>query len=106
MVHNGHAAPLIRAVAHPVAGYAAQDLAEISPYNFYYAVADYYFGFAFTAAKSSNGLGVKTGSYKVALPDNRTQTVTYTTNDVNGYVAVSYAHAAPLLMAVAHPVAG
>ena len=86
-VHVAHAAPLVRAVAHPVAGYAAQDLAEVSPYNFNYAVADDYSGSAFTAAESSNGLGVKTGSYKVALPDNRTQTVTYTTDDGNGYVA-------------------
>ena len=69
-------------------------------------MANDYSGSAFTAARSSNGLGVTTRTYKVALPDNRTQTVTYTTNDVNGYVAVSYAHAAPLLRAVAHPVAG
>merc|ERR1712025_856856 len=115
-VHVAHAAPLVRAVAHPVAGYAAQDLPEVSPYNFNYAVADDYSGSAFTAAESSDGLGVKTGSYKVALPDGRTQTVTYTTDDVNGYVAevtyegvpqypevpvVKAVHAAPV--AVAHP---
>merc|ERR1712019_99067 len=61
--------------------------AEISPYNFNYAVADDYSGSAFTATETSDGLGAKTGSYKVALPDGRTQTVTYTTDDVNGYVA-------------------
>jgi len=54
-------------------------------------VSDDYSGSSFTASESSDGLGAKSGSYQVALPDGRTQTVTYTTDDVNGYVAdVSY----------------
>ena len=92
-----HAAPIIRptvvahaapvAVAHPAAYAAGDALAEVSPYNFNYAVADDYSGSSFTASENSDGLGVKSGSYQVALPDGRTQTVTYTTDDVNGYVA-------------------
>merc|ERR1712029_690757 len=91
-----HAAPIAVAhrtiaVAHPTAYAAGDALAEVSPYNFNYAVADDYSGSSFTAAESSDGLGVKSGSYQVALPDGRTQTVSYTTDDVNGYVAdVSY----------------
>merc|ERR1711902_156190 len=113
-----HAAPAV-AVAHPVAaGYAAADgLAEVSPYNYNYAVADDYSGSSFTASETSDGLGVKSGSYQVALPDGRTQTVTYTTDDVNGYVAdvtydgvPTYPVAAPVVkaapVAIAHaPVA-
>merc|ERR1712201_33646 len=119
--------PVAHAVAHPVAVAASADpLAEVSPYNFNYAVADDYSASNFQAAESSDGLGVKTGSYSVALPDGRTQTVNYSTDDVNGYVAdVSYegvpqyppvaapvavAHttvalAHPVAHAVAHPVA-
>ena len=85
-----HAAPAV-AIAHPAAAYAGDALAEVSPYNFNYAVSDDYSGSSFTASESSDGLGAKSGSYQVALPDGRTQTVTYTTDDVNGYVAdVSY----------------
>merc|ERR1712029_520283 len=112
-----HAAPIAVAhptvaVAHPTAYASGDALAEVSPYNFNYAVADDYSGSSFTASENSDGLGVKQGSYQVALPDGRTQTVTYTTDDVNGYVAdVSYegvpqypeavpvvAQAAPLLV--------
>merc|ERR1712201_50267 len=107
------------AVAHPTAYAAGDALAEVSPYNFNYAVADDFSGSSFTAAESSDGLGVKSGSYQVALPDGRTQTVSYTTDDVNGYVAdVSYEGvpqypeavpvAAPLVAhapVLAHPVA-
>merc|ERR1739845_323850 len=86
---TGLAAPA-PVIAHPVAhavGYAAGDaLAEVSPYNY---------------------------NYSVALPDRRTQTVNYNTNDYDGYVAdVSYDGvptyaAAPAVVAhpaVAHPV--
>merc|ERR1712025_1288923 len=119
--------PVAHAVAHPVAVAASADpLAEVPPYNFNYAVADDYSASNFQAAESSDGLRVKTGSYSVALPDGRTQTVNYSTDDVNGYVAdVSYegvpqyppvaapvavAHptvalAHPVAHAVAHPVA-
>jgi hypothetical protein len=112
-----------------VAGYAA-DLAEPSPYTYTYAVADDYSKAAFQQSESNDGTGVVTGSYSVNLPDGRIQTVTYHANDLEGNIAeVSYSgeavyppapaggyvaaphavhavhHAAPLVHAVAHPVA-
>merc|ERR1711875_39041 len=102
--------PVAHAIAHPVAVAGADPLAEVSPYNYNYAVADDYSGSNFQAAESSDGLGNTQGSYSVALPDGRTQTVNYNTNDVDGYVAdvaydgvPQYPVAAPV--AVAHPVA-
>merc|ERR1739849_67464 len=100
--------PVAHAIAHPVAVAGADPLAEVSPYTYNYAVADDYSGSNFQAAESSDGLGNKQGSYSVALPDGRTQTVNYNTNDVDGYVAdVAYAgvpqYAAAAPVAVAHP---
>merc|ERR1712106_277813 len=107
-----HAAPAYAArpvIAHPaVVGSYADPLAEVSPYNFNYAVADDYSASNFQAGETSDGLGIKTGSYSAALPDGRTQTVNYSTNDYDGYVAdVSYAGAAvyPDAPVVAAPVA-
>merc|ERR1711971_27512 len=79
-----HAAPAHAPVVHhapayhaPVkAGYAAADLAEVSPYQFTYAVADDYSKAAFNQEENNDGNGVVAGSYSVALPDGRTQTVT------------------------------
>merc|ERR1712025_1137022 len=109
VVHAGpvvHAAPAYHA---PVVAHAVADgLAEVSPYNYNYAVADDYSNSNFNAAESSDGLGTKTGSYSVALPDGRTQTVNYSTNDYDGYVAdVTYDGVAayPDAPVVAHPVA-
>jgi len=90
-----HAAPAYAArpvIAHPVAAASYADpLAEVSPYNFNYAVADDYSSSNFQAGETSDGLGGKTGSYTVALPDGRIQTVNYSTNEYDGYVAdVSY----------------
>jgi len=110
-----HAAPAYHA---PVkAGYVADDLAEVSPYSYTYAVADDYSGAAFNQAENNDGTGVVDGSYSVNLPDGRIQTVKYHANDYDGYVAdVTYegtptygaapvvAHAAPAYHApvVAH----
>merc|ERR1712243_368701 len=68
LVH-GVAAPAV--VAHPVAhavavAASADPVAEVAPYNCNYAVADDYSASNFQAAESSDGLGVKTGSYSVA----------------------------------------
>merc|ERR1712244_48044 len=111
-----HAAPAYHA---PVkAGYVADDLAEVSPYSYTYAVADDYSGAAFQQAENNNGTGVVDGEYSVNLPDGRIQHVKYHANDYDGYVAdVTYegtptygaapvAHAAPAYHApvVAHAV--
>merc|ERR1712106_1165333 len=61
------------------------------PYTYTYAVVDDYSKVNFNAAETSDANGVGSGSYQVALPDGRTQTVKYTADHVNGYVAeVSY----------------
>merc|ERR1711862_978285 len=103
-----HAAPLV----HAAAGYAAPDLAEVSPYTYNYAVADDYSGAAFNQAESNDGTGIVEGSYSVNLPDGRVQTVNYKANDLEGFVSdvsytgtAQYPDAVPVAHAVAHPVA-
>merc|ERR1712210_256170 len=79
-------------VVHAVAGYAAPDLAEPSPYTYTYTVADDYSKANFQQSESNDGTGAVTGSYSVNLPDGRIQTVTYNANDLTGNVAtVEYA---------------
>ena len=56
------------------------------PYAFQYGVADEYSGTNFNAQETADGKAVS-GSYQVALPDGRIQTVTYTADHYNGYVA-------------------
>ena len=56
------------------------------PYAFQYGVDDGYSGAKFSAQETADGK-VVTGSYQVALPDGRIQTVTYTADHYNGYVA-------------------
>merc|ERR1711862_87732 len=136
VAHAVHAAPV---VAHAAPAYHAPVVAapayhapaetyadEVSPYTYTYAVADDYSKAAFNAEETSDGASNVQGSYRVALPDGRIQTVTYTSNGYDGYVAdVTYegtasypeaapvvAHAAPVVAhavhaapVVAHPVA-
>merc|ERR1712201_54391 len=108
--------PVSHGIAHPVAhaaaGYAAPDLAEVSPYTYNYAVADDYSGAAFNQAESNDGTGIVEGSYSVNLPDGRIQTVNYKANDLEGFVSdvsysgtAQYPEAVPVAHAVAHPVA-
>merc|ERR1711973_291042 len=56
------------------------------PYAFQYGVADDYSGAKFNAQETADGKAVS-GSYQVALPDGRIQTVTYTADHYNGYIA-------------------
>ena len=56
------------------------------PYAFQYGVADDYSGAQFNAQETADGKAVS-GSYQVALPDGRIQTVTYTADHYNGFVA-------------------
>ncbi|XP_053648029.1 pro-resilin-like [Cherax quadricarinatus] len=63
---------------------------EPIPYNFGYGVKDEYAGTDFGHNEDSDGHTSK-GSYNVALPDGRIQTVNYVADHQNGYQAqVSY----------------
>merc|ERR1712180_418254 len=91
LVHHApvvHHAPAV--VAHAPAPYAVKDEVP-EPYSYEYGVADDYSNAAFNAAENADGNGNVQGSYSVALPDGRTQHVSYTADHYNGYVAdVSY----------------
>ena len=56
------------------------------PYSFTYGVRDERSGADFEQNEETSS-GVTRGSYKVALPDGRTQIVTYTADDVHGFKA-------------------
>merc|ERR1719382_472366 len=91
LVHAVHAAPLHH-VVHAAPAYHAPVVKELpEPYTYTYGVADDYSKANFNAAETSDANGVVGGSYSVSLPDGRIQTVTYTADHTNGYVAeVSY----------------
>ena len=78
----GAPAPVVHVpVAHPV-------VKEVpKPYAYQYGVADDYSGAKFNSQETQDANGVVGGSYSVALPDGRIQTVTYTADHVNGFVA-------------------
>merc|ERR1719234_2023907 len=89
-----HAAPVIAHKApapyHPPVHHAPVK-AEPRPYQYQYGVADSYSGSQFQETQAQDAAGVVTGSYSVALPDGRVQTVRYTADHYGGYVAeVSY----------------
>ncbi|XP_040567264.1 cuticle protein 19-like [Lepeophtheirus salmonis] len=72
---------------HPAPAYKPAPYDESpKPYAFQYGVADDYSGTKFTAQENSDAKTVA-GSYQVALPDGRIQTVTYTADDYAGFVA-------------------
>ena len=74
---------------HPAPAYGkAPAYADVPPvYGFEYAVADDYSKANFGANEARDGYKT-TGSYRVALPDGRTQVVTYRVDDAySGYIA-------------------
>merc|ERR1712168_404404 len=73
---------------HPVPVHPAPAPETPKPYAFEYGVEDSYSGAAFGQSESSD-TKVVTGNYRVALPDGRTQIVTYTADPYGpgGYVA-------------------
>merc|ERR1712001_246104 len=90
LVHAVHAAPVVHAApAYHAPAVVVKETPE--PYTYTYGVADDYSKANFNAAETSDANGVVGGSYSVSLPDGRIQTVTYTADHTNGYVAeVSY----------------
>eukprot|EP00090_Calanus_glacialis_P045069 TRINITY_DN815_c0_g1_i1.p1 TRINITY_DN815_c0_g1~~TRINITY_DN815_c0_g1_i1.p1 ORF type:complete len:139 (-),score=48.44 TRINITY_DN815_c0_g1_i1:80-496(-) len=70
-------APAGPLVAAP--GYASPDLAEPPVYTYQYGVKDDYSGNNFQQTESRDGYSTS-GSYTVALPDGRIQTVNYVDN--------------------------
>merc|ERR1712060_25920 len=61
-----HAAPAYHAPVHAVAHAVAEVYPdEVSPYQYQYAVADYYSGSNFQAAETDDGTAARTGSYSV-----------------------------------------
>merc|ERR1712158_84496 len=94
-----HAAPVVHAapayapapVVHAAPAYHAPVVKVVKelpePYTYTYGVADDYSKANFNAAETADANGVVGGSYSVSLPDGRIQTVTYTADHANGYVA-------------------
>merc|ERR1719336_1040895 len=71
----------------PAPAYREPSYDEPAVYAYNYAVADDYSGANFQAGENRDGYATS-GSYSVALPDGRTQTVTYKVDDAySGYVA-------------------
>merc|ERR1719418_380882 len=72
----------------PGYGHPAPVYADVPPaYDYAYAVADDYSGANFGATEQRDGYATS-GSYNVALPDGRIQTVTYRVDDAyGGYIA-------------------
>eukprot|EP00096_Caligus_rogercresseyi_P003383 TRINITY_DN162_c0_g2_i1.p1 TRINITY_DN162_c0_g2~~TRINITY_DN162_c0_g2_i1.p1 ORF type:complete len:195 (+),score=37.28 TRINITY_DN162_c0_g2_i1:40-624(+) len=80
--YHPHPAPY-----HPPPYHHPEPYAEHpKPYAFEYGVHDEYTGTNFNAQETTDGKTVH-GSYNVQLPDGRLQTVTYTADDYNGFVA-------------------
>lgn len=57
------------------------------PFAYEYGVKDGYSGADFAKNENQDASGNVAGSYSVHLPDGRIQTVTYTADHYNGYVA-------------------
>ena len=61
------------------------------PYSYEYGVSDDYSKNSFRKAESQDAAGNVVGTFVIALPDGRVQTVAYTADHHNGFVAqVSY----------------
>merc|ERR1711892_1098845 len=101
-----HAAPVQYHAAPVTVAHAAPATYETEkPYSYQYGVADDYSNSNFNAAETADAAGNVQGSYTVALPDSRIQTVKYTSDNYNGYVAdVSY-EGTPVYPPAAVPVA-
>merc|ERR1712018_262159 len=57
------------------------------PFAYEYGVKDDYSGASYQKSETQDAYGVVGGSYTVALPDGRTQIVTYTADHEGGFIA-------------------
>merc|ERR1719410_2393750 len=57
------------------------------PFAYEYGVKDDYSGASFDKSETQNAEGVVNGEYRVALPDGRTQIVTYSADHYGGFIA-------------------
>merc|ERR1712018_1078741 len=57
------------------------------PFAYQYGVKDDYSGASYQKSETQDAYGVVGGSYTVALPDGRTQIVTYTADHEGGFIA-------------------
>merc|ERR1712106_704037 len=76
---------VVSASAAPAAQYASPDLAEPPLYAYQYGVSDDYSGANFAQNEQRDGYSTS-GSYRVALPDGRTQVVSYHTDGDSGNI--------------------
>merc|ERR1711892_1551361 len=72
-------------VSCAAAQYASPDLAEPPVYAYQYGVSDDYSGASFAQNEQRDGYSTS-GSYRVALPDGRTQVVNYRTDGDSGNI--------------------
>merc|ERR1719385_43388 len=70
----------------PAPAYKEKELPP-QPFAYEYGVKDEYTGSAFQKIETQNAAGEVEGSYQVALPDGRLQTVTYRADHNGGFVA-------------------
>merc|ERR1719384_1194619 len=78
-----HPLPYAPAPYHPV----PYEKIPPKPFAYEYGVHDEYSGANFGKNEVQDEYGVVSGEYRVALPDGRTQIVTYHADHENGYVA-------------------
>ena len=79
-------APAPYAPPPPHKGYAPEKLPP-QPFAYQYGVKDDYSGASYDKSETQDDYGTVQGEYRVALPDGRTQIVTYTADHANGYIA-------------------
>ena len=76
---------------HAPAPYKPVEKLPPQPFAYQYGVKDDYSGANYEKAETQDDYGNLSGSYRVALPDGRTQIVTYKADHENGFIAdVSY----------------
>jgi len=76
--------------SEPYDSYEDVDDYQSRPYSYNFGVSDSYSGVDYNRAESRSDRGVTKGSYTVALPDGRIQTVSYVADDNGFHATVTY----------------